>query len=313
MGGAAITDARAATRPAERWQGWFLAVFSTACFSLAPTISKGAIDLGMDALTLLTARLALATVLLGATMLVTAPGRLRIDRRGLSMCLAAGLANGIGMVTFFLSLARLDASVASMIYSLSPLMVLALLALRGEKFTYRNTVRLALGLGGVYLLIGPGGKVDGLGALMAFGAVVTVPIQIMIIQWYLGGYDARTVTFYTVGMMTLVSGAWWLAQGAPWRNPAPAAWLLLGLLVIVSTYVARLMMFAAIRQVGGGQVGLLAPVETMLTVLWSVLFLGERLAPLQWIGSVLILLGALLAVQRLRRVRWPTRDDTVTR
>ncbi|MCB0160671.1 MAG: EamA family transporter, partial [Caldilineaceae bacterium] len=32
-----------------------------------------------------------------------------------------------------------------------------------------------------------------------------------------------------------------------------------------------------------------------LTIVWSVLFLGERLAPLQWLGAMLILFGALLA------------------
>jgi drug/metabolite transporter (DMT)-like permease len=208
------------------------------------------------------------------------------------------------MVTFFASLAYLDASVASMIFSISPLCLLVLLALRGEHFTYRNLVRLALGLGGVYLLIGPGGQVSPLGALLAFGAVITVPIQIMLIQWYLQDEDPWSVTLCMVVTMGVVGGAWWAAQGLPWRAVPPAVWLLLGVLVVVSTYLARLGMFAAIRAIGGGQFGLLAPLETMLTVMWSVLFLGERLTPIQWLGSALILTSALLALRRLRRVRW---------
>lgn len=183
-------------------------------------------------------------------------------------------------------------------------MLLALLALRGERFTYRNTIRLALGLGGVYLLIGPGGQVSPTGVLLAFGAVITAPIQIMLIQWYLQEEEPWSVTLTMVATMAVVAGGWWLAQGLPWGAVPPAVWLLLVVLAVVSTYLARLTMFAAIRAIGGGQFGLLAPVETMLTVMWSVLFLGERLTPIQWLGSGLILTSALLALRRLRRVRW---------
>lgn len=297
-----VVEAPAPT--AGRWSGWPMAIFSTVCFSLAPPLGKAAIDLGMDALALLVLRMLLAALLLGATVLLASPARLRIDRRGLLLCLGAGLANGVGMVMFFRSLERLNASIASMIFSLSPLVLLLVLALRGEKFTYRNGVRLLLGLGGVYLLIGPGGEVDSLGVLLAMGTIVTVPIQILVMQWYLQEYDAYAVTFYMVVGMLLVAGAWWLAQGLPWQPVGPAAWWLLLALVVVSTFVARVTMFAAIRVIGGGEVGLLAPFETMLTVVWSVLFLREWLNPLQWVGGGLILLSALLAVLRLKRVRW---------
>jgi probable blue pigment (indigoidine) exporter len=154
---------------------------------------------------------------------------------------------------------------------------------------------------GVYLLIGPGGTVDPWGALLAMGTIVAVPMQILMMQWYLRDYDAYAVTFYMVIGMLLVAAAWWALQGRPWQAVPPTAWLIVAALVLVATYLARLTMFAAIRAVGGGQVGLLAPVETMLTVIWSVLFLRERLSPLQWVGSGLIVVSALLAVGRLRR------------
>jgi len=293
-----------APSPPRQWLGWFWALASTAAFSLAPTTGKAAIDLGADPVGLLTLRLAATAMLLGATMGLAGAGRRPLRGRGLRIAIAAGTANGIGLVMFFASLIYVDASVASMIFSISPLFLLILLALRGEHFTYRNLIRLALGLGGVYLLIGPGGEVSVIGALLAFGAVVTVPIQIMLIQWYLQDEDPWSVTLVMVITMGVVAGAWWAAQGLPWGTVPPAVWLLLAVLVVVSTYLARLTMFAAIRAIGGGQFGLLAPVETMLTVMWSVLILGERLTPVQWLGSALILTSALLALRRLRRVRW---------
>lgn len=293
------------------WSGWGMALASTLAFSIAPPISKGAISAGLDPTTLVMVRLVITTFLLGGTIMLTAAERLRIDRRGLLVCGTAGLCNGLGMVCFFWALSRLEASIASMILSLSPLAVLGLLALRGERFTHRHLVRLALGLVGVYLLIGPGsavrGGVDWIGVGLVFVTISVVAIHLVLIQWFLQGYDARTVTLYTVAMMSLVSVSFWLSQGAEWREPGWSGWLFILILAVVSTYLARLALFAGVRHLGSGQMALLLPLETLLTVTWSVLFLQEWLTLWQWIGGSLILLSALLAVRRLRWTRKRTR------
>ncbi|MGH2521475.1 MAG: EamA family transporter [Anaerolineales bacterium] len=128
--------------------GWAIALASTLAFSVAPPITKAAIDLGLNPTLLLMLRFLITTVLLSGTVTFTAPRGLALARRGLLISIGVGLITGIGMLAFFWSLTRINASVASMIFSLYPLGVLGLLALRGEKFTYRNTIRLALGLGG---------------------------------------------------------------------------------------------------------------------------------------------------------------------
>ena len=49
------------------------------------------------------------------------------------------------------------------------------------------------------------------------------------------------------------------------------------------------------------------PLETMLSILWSVTFLGEHIGWLQAAGGTLILIGAMLAFERLGRCvpgRW---------
>lgn len=291
------------------WLGWTMALASTLAFSIAPTIVRGAIAGGMNPTTLLAARLVLSTLLLGGSIVLAAPDRLPIDRAGLLVCSVAGLANGIGMLTFFWALARIDASIASMIFSLSPLAALGVLALRGEKFTRRHTLRLALGLGGVYLLLGPtsGGRVDWLGVGLIFVAILAFAIHLALIQWFLQGYDARTVTFYVVATMMALAVGWWLVQGREWHDPGWSGWLAIGTLAIISTYLARLALFVGVRSLGGGQIALLMPLETLLSVTWSVLFLQERLSVWQWLGGLFILASAVLAVKRLNRARWQPR------
>jgi drug/metabolite transporter (DMT)-like permease len=63
------------------------------------------------------------------------------------------------------------------------------------------------------------------------------------------------------------------------------------------------MLFAGIARIGSAETALLAPVDILLTIVWSLLFLGERVQALQWLGGSLILLSAMLALLRLNRTR----------
>jgi drug/metabolite transporter (DMT)-like permease len=285
------------------WLGWALALLSLLAFSIAPPISKAIIGLGINPTAMLVARFVITTTLLASTMSLAGKERRRIDRRGMALGVAAGLINGVGMLSFFWSLTRLDTSVASMVFSVNPIVTLGVLALRGEKYTYRNLIRLGLGLAGLYLLIGPGGGVDWGGVALVAVSICTSSIHLAFLQWFMQGYDSRSATFYpTAGMMAVILG-YWLVQGLPWRAPGTGGWLGIVVLAVVCTYAARLLMVVAIRHIGSAQIALLTPLETLLTVVWSLLFLGERLTPVQWLGGVLILGSALLAVQRLSRVR----------
>jgi drug/metabolite transporter (DMT)-like permease len=285
------------------WFGWAMALLSTLAFSIAPTIGRGAILNGVDPTQLVAARMVLASGLLGGTILLTTPGRLRLERRGWLLAVGSGMINGVGFLAFFLSLDRLEASIASMLFSVSPLAVLALLALRGEPITRRHAVRLALGLGGIYLLIGPSGQVDMGGVLLVALTVVSFSLQLVMLQWYLQDYDARAITFYTIVGITIVTVAGWLLFSRGWQDPGGQGWLAILVLALVSTFLARLALFGAVRSLGSGQMALLTPLETMLTVIWSLLFLGERLTLWQWLGGLAILTSVLLAGQRLRRMR----------
>ena len=219
------------------------------------------------------------------------------------IALGAGLLNAFGMILYFIGLTYLEASMAAMIISLSPLVVLSLLALRGERVTYRHAVRMFLALSGVYLLIGPGGDVSLVGVAMIIVAIFAFALQLALTQWYLMGYDARAVTFYLLIGMTIGVLAWWVAQGMPWQEPGVMGWGAILALAIVGTYFARLLFFASVVRIGGGQTAMLTPLETLLAVIWSFLFLGERLGPIQLVGGLLILLSAVLAIQRLRRAK----------
>ena len=165
----------------HRRLGWLLALLMLLVGSFGPTLVRAAIDGGLNPTTLVMARYLLSVMLLGTALGVAAPAHFRIDRHGLLVAVLAGLLDGISVLAFHWALTRVSASIASMLISINPLFVLLLLALRGEKFTYRNTVRMALGIGGIYLLIGPGGQVDGWGVLLVLFAMFVYACQFVMI------------------------------------------------------------------------------------------------------------------------------------
>jgi drug/metabolite transporter (DMT)-like permease len=297
-------------RPSSSLIGWSAALLATLSFSIAAPIGTGLIRLGLDPTTILLGRFWIGVVLLFGTLALTAPDKLRLPRRAWPPVLMAGLAIGIAVLLYFWSLTRLPTSIAAMFIALEPLATLLMLALRGERFTYRIFVRLGLGLIGIYLLVGFEGAADLLGILMVLGVVLLSSFHTVSLQWFLGEHDGRAVTAYIVLIMALTITTFWLIR-RPVYTPVPwTAWLWVAGMALFSTYVARLTLFVGVKRLGGGQVALLAPLETFLTVMISVLFLGDRLSLAQAIGGLFILASAILAVERLRRAKVPQPDET---
>lgn len=282
--------------------GWSMALASTGAAALVTPLARAAVTGGVDPLGMLLARLGIAVVLMAVTLGLTRPEILRIDRELAGRVALVGGIAGVEICCFFLSLAWIDSSVSAMLKSVQPLVVLLLLAFGGERLTRRHLLRLAFAIAGIYLLVGPGGQVSSIGLALTGLSILLYAAQLVLLQWRLLAYDPRTVTFYLLVMMTLVVALFWAAQGAVWRDPGAAGWVAILVMAVISTYFARIAQFVAMRHIGGGQVALLWPLQTLLIILLSVLFLREQLTLLQWAGGLLVLVSAGLAIQRTQPV-----------
>lgn len=311
----------------KTWLGWLFALGATLAFSTSLPVGRMAMLSGMDATYVVATRFGMATLLLWLTFwagqLNVASARqlakketmfidrAPIDRAGMLMLIVTGILSGTSTSLIFLALSQIESSITAIIFSTLPIFTLVILAFQGETLTGRKLLRLALAIVGVYLLIGgPSGEANLLGVSLAFLGIILLAIQLVMIQPLTRQYDSQTVTRYNVTTVAVVvSLFWWIEQ--QFINPTPAVriqwqaywpsaeeWLYILILGVVATYAARLMLYAAIRFVGTGQMALLTPLETLMSITWAVIFLGERLSVVQWIGGALILCSALLAIQR---------------
>ena len=285
------------------WQGWLLALITTLLFSVVPPITKALINEGLEPTTLIVTRYVLASLLLFLTVTLTQPKRLRIDLRGLAFCVLCGFLYAGTTWTFTTALTRMSSSVTSLILAVAPLFVFLLLMLRGEKPTGRMLLRFALSFAGVYFLLGPGGRVDSLGIALVFLCCLLYAMYMVVMQWYLKDYSSQTVVLYIIISLTFFAALNWMFQEPVLPKLSSQSWFLMGLLVVGCTYMAQLCLFGAIRILGSGQMGLMNPLEILLSLVWSALFLADRLSLVQWLGGTLILLGMVLAVEHLGRQR----------
>ncbi len=287
-----------ATHANPDWTGWSLALASTFASAIVTPLARGVVLDGLHPLTLLLLRLLIAMAIMVTTTALWEPAHFKLDGKTANRLFWIGLISGIEICCFFWSLAFVDASMTAMIKSTQPLVVLLMLNFGGERLTRQHILRLGLAMIGVYLLVGPGGRVEPLGLLLLSFSLLFYACQLVFTQWWLAEVDTRTIAFYLNLIMLLVIVCWWWLQGVGWQSPSPFSWLVIVVLAVVSTYLARLALFGAIQRIGSGQLSLLWPLQTLLVIVLSYFFLDERMTATQWLGGGFVLISALLVFQR---------------
>lgn len=302
-------------------QGWFFALIATVIYSTNAPVARGAFLAGMDPNTLVFGRFVLGNLLFALTLGLTTIGKPRgvqrpFDRRGALFSLGAGGINGLMLLAAAWGLTELSASIATLLsIALTPLFVMGLLRLRGERIRSWDLLRLGVGLLGLYFLIGLDGMASRWGILMTATSAFLYALHMVIVQWFLRPYNTWMVTATLILGATVPAAFLWWRMGATFYVAGAIGWFALIMQGIAATYVARILIYEAVNRIGSAQIALLTPLEAALTVLWSILWLSELITPRQSLGIALILLSTALAARlpqfSLRSVRklaiWPGR------
>jgi drug/metabolite transporter (DMT)-like permease len=188
----------------------------------------------------------------------------------------------------------IDAGVGQMLYSLYPLFVVIIRRLDGQRVSNWTKIRLGLALLAVMLLISPrGGNVDWVGAALMLGAGLMYAMHLAVSQRVLYEMPAPTVALYVLTAMTVVVCAAYLLHGPA---PVPMTGLPPTLMLAGMTVLSRLLMFLGVKQLGSIQTALLGVTEVLVTVVLSIVILGEQLVDRQWIGAILLVTSLLLII-----------------
>lgn len=273
---------------------YLLILAAASLWALIGVLSKGILAAGVSPLEIAFWRAALA----GGAFVAHAAlaGRLRLERRGDLPAFA--LFALVGVTLFFASLVlAIDAGGVSLAFILlysAPAWValLARLLLR-ERLGPRKIGLVALSVAGVVLVARGGGQgVTPTVPALAWGLAAGLSYASYYIfgRWVLARYAPATVYAFA-----LPFGALGLLPLVDFAPKTPTAWLLLGVLALVSTYLAYLVYYTGLREVEATRAVLVATVEPVIAAALAAVLFGERIGLLGLLGGALVLAAAALS------------------
>lgn len=236
-----------------------------------------------------------------------------------SMLLLALLNNVIPFALFGWGQTHIASGLASILNATTPIwgVVVAHLFTRDERMTPAKIAGVLLGFGGVAMMIGPT-----LASSLGNNALAQLACVAASLSYALAAVWARrfkamglppmavTTGQLTVGALVMLPIA--LIVDQPWLRPLPGAgaWASILALAVVCTAFAYVLYFRLIDSAGATNALLVTLLVPPTAILLGAAFLGEALAPQDFLGLVLIALGlaaidgrafSALRPRRLRR------------
>ncbi|MFU8831487.1 MAG: DMT family transporter [Wenzhouxiangella sp.] len=287
--------------------GIVLTVLGVAGFSAKAIFAKLAYPWGVDPITLMTLRSAIAVPVLWLVFWLRADSSKALGRRGWVPMIWAGI-SGYYLSAWldFYGLQTVTATLERLILFLYPCFVVLLVAaLNRQRLAPATLLALGLAYGGVMVTLATGGW-DQVGGDWVGIALVLAAAMIFATYYVIAGDLVRRLSAvrFSAYVMTIAGAATlthFLLQRPAlelFLQPAPVYGFALGL-GLVSTVLPILLISEGLRRIDtstSASINLLGP---GLTVIMAYLILGERLEPLQWLGFAMVLAGVFSLGRRL--------------
>jgi len=223
-------------------------------------------------------------------------------KKNARLLLISGAFIGVNWILLFEAYSYTSVSVATLVYYMAPLIVTVISAtVLGERLRIKSCICIAVALFGMLLVSGvlDGGIEDvreTVGIALSFGAAILYALATVLNKKIkdVPAYDTSivqlSVAFMAILPYTLLCEDVW---GLEWSFQTVALLLLVGL---VHTGLAYALFFSSVKNLKGQTVALFSYVDPCLSVLLSILFLGDEPTPTLITGAVLII-GALVAAE----------------
>jgi drug/metabolite transporter (DMT)-like permease len=221
--------------------------------------------------------------------------RKAVEYKRLDLLIYRGVFGGVAVLLYFLAIAHIPVGIATLFNYSSPIFSVPFAALfLGERVDRRLLLPLAAALTGLFL-VATGNH--GAGPLLHLGHWELVGICSSVLSG--AAFTAIRAARRSEGSLSIYGSfsLCGLLATAPFalatfRRPTATEWLLLAF-VGLSSVAAQLLMTWAYRWVTNLQAGVISQLTVVTSMLLGVIFLGDRLAPLQLVGSSLTVAGVL--------------------
>lgn len=233
-----------------------------------------------------------------ALILVLLISRTRLDwavmKREAPKLLAAGVCLGVNWALLFEAYKLMSVSMATLTYYTAPVIVLLLSpVLLKEKQSARAYIGMAAVVTGMVLAVGLSDtEISASGLLVGLGSAVFYA-GLIIFNKKIDGVTGLTLTTVEMVIAACVMAPYVLLTGGRIGFPADTeGTLYLLFLCLVNTGLACWLYFSSMNRLSARTVTLFGYVDPVSALIFSAIFLGDRLGALQLLGAVLVFAGA---------------------
>lgn len=283
------------------------AVISSSSFGFSPFFSVSLLALGLGTMDILSYRWGIAAL---ALCIIAAAGRksLKVTGKEFGKIFLLSIFRALTSFTLLIGYANIASGVASTIHFTYPVVVaFCMMFIFGEKKSPVIIVAIILSVIGAYCLaagdtaeVPDGDKTKG---ILASAASVLCYAGYVILLRKTGAdsIESTKLTIYVLGL----SAAYFIAAGSMTGGirivTEPESWLYILGISIVCTMVSNYFLVNAVRNAGPTLASVFGALEPLTAVLTGVLFLNERLSPINIAGIALILCTVTIVVVYQKR------------
>lgn len=275
-------------------------VGSAVAFGAMVILARFAFAAGVDPVTLLALRFAIASLLMLAMLRIRGTAMPRGTTLGVLVALGA-LGYAGQAITYFTALSLAPAGLAALLLYLHPALValLAAVFLR-ERMTAGKLGALTLALAGTTLTVAPAIGADALagapkvaiGLAFAVASAAFYAVYIVAAAAIATRAEALAMSTVVITSAAAVFVVAMLVRGPHWPQTA-GGWVAIVGIALLCTVVAITLYFAGLERIGPVRASTLSTIEPLCAVVFAAMLLGETLAPVQLAGGALILAGAV--------------------
>lgn len=273
-------------------KGYALGIAASVAYGLNPLFALPLYGGGMGTSSVLFWRYFFAVPILGLLILCTR-GSFRVSSRQFAALIGLGLLMGFSSLSLFESYRFMEASIASTMLFIYPLMVaLIMSAVYREHLTASTWICIALSIGGVAaLMVGKG--VESVAAPGAMWVLVSALSYAAYLVWVgrplLDKIPALTLSFYVLLFGFLVFAVVTAAEGGLQVPDSALGWGCSLGLALFPTVVSLVCTTAAVSAIGSSPTAILGVFEPVAGVMVGIGVFGERLSAVQTLGLVSVL------------------------
>lgn len=278
--------------------GYLLIVISAIGFGVMPIFASYAYDSGVSLTTFLFLRFAFTSIIFFAYIFLK---KIKINiskTQLLYLILLGGILYTLQSTFYFSSIKYIPTSLAVLLLYLYPVFVAFLsFFINKEKLSIKLFLSIAISLTGMILVLGtPESDINYVGILLALGAAIIYSFYIIF-----GNKMALQLSPIITSAFIALFASLSLLIGGLFTNTMSFDFNTLGWIPILGTtlfssIIAMFTFFKGMNIIGPTRASILSMVEPVVTIVFSILLFNDKMSALQFIGGIIIIIGAIFVI-----------------